>query len=112
MNLKMQQAAQKAVRDNLREHDKRLGYRGPLRVLAQSEEEAFFSEQVKGFEESPLSEGDVTEGVLTGNTAEALSIRIGNDKGSIVITSYSIHYTKLYELTCSRRCRIIHPLEF
>ena len=89
MNLKMQQAAQNAVRENLREHDKRLGYRGPQRILAQSDEEPFFSDQATGFAESPLSVGDVTEGVLIGSTADSLVVRIGNYKGLIPLKSLS-----------------------
>ena len=36
MNLEMQLAAQAAVQANLRDHDKRHGYRGPLAILTRS----------------------------------------------------------------------------
>lgn len=87
MNLGMQQAAQSAVRENLRAHDKRRGYRGPQRVLAESEEEGFLADQAARFAERPLGNGDYTEGILTGSTRDALLVRVGNEQGSIDLKS-------------------------
>jgi penicillin-binding protein 1A len=86
MNLAMQQAAQQAVRENLRSHDKRQGYRGPERVLSVQEEEIFLAQQSASLEKSPPTEGTFLEGVLTDSTDEALLVRIGNFTGQIPLT--------------------------
>ncbi|BCA78224.1 PBP1A family penicillin-binding protein [Desulfuromonas sp. AOP6] len=87
MNLRMQQSAQSAVRENLRDHDKRRGYRGPQRILAESEEEIFLSEQADRLAERPLEIGDYIEGVLTGSTREVLLVRVGSEEGFVELKS-------------------------
>ncbi len=82
MNLGMQQAAQHATRENLRNHDKRQGYRGPLKVLNAEEEKEFLAGQAEGFSEPPPS-GEFIEAVLTGKSKGALQVRIGSFTGEI-----------------------------
>ncbi|OEU53838.1 MAG: penicillin-binding protein [Desulfuromonadales bacterium C00003096] len=82
MNLAMQQAAQKAVRNNLRNHDRRQGYRGPLRALGKQEQELFLTEQTATWPEAPPV-GERLEGVLIKGTKQELVVRIGSFTGLI-----------------------------
>jgi len=65
LNLAQQVAAQRAVRDNLREYDKRHGYRGPLAALDAAAESKFLQEQAEEFIKRPPAAGDLLEAVVT-----------------------------------------------
>ena len=70
MSLDMQLAAQEAVQANLREHDKRQGYRGPLVVLTEDEEAEFLQQQLENnsdTDEEPLAVDDVIEVIISGS---------------------------------------------
>lgn len=83
MNLSMQQAAQKSVQENLREYDRRRGYRGPLRVLGAEEEEPFLTEQTARLGDRPPATGMLTEALLTGGNEQKLQLRLGLFAGEI-----------------------------
>jgi penicillin-binding protein 1A len=83
MNVSMQQAAQRAVRDNLRAHDKRQGFRGPERILSATEEETFLADQDVRFEKSPPGSGQIVSCILTGGNTQVLQIRFGSFSGEI-----------------------------
>lgn len=83
MNLAMQQAAQAAVRDNLRAHDRRRGYRGPLRVLAGDEVANFRAEQDQAMGDRPLEPGTELEAVLTGANDQVLHLQIGERRATL-----------------------------
>ena len=84
MNLAQQVAAQKAVRGNLREYDKRHGYRGPLEVLDAAAESRFLSGQVDEFIKEPPEEGELIEAVITGSDGlGGAMVRFGNYQGRI-----------------------------
>ncbi|WP_429885336.1 penicillin-binding protein 1A [Geoalkalibacter halelectricus] len=83
MNLAMQQAAQEAVRDNLREHDKRRGYRGPLRVLPPAEVDAFVQSQAETLGTTPPAVGSLHEAVVRGADERRLRVRLGAWNGTI-----------------------------
>jgi penicillin-binding protein 1A len=83
MNLAQQVAAQKAVRDNLREYDKRHGYRGPLSSLDPAAEAQFLAEQSDAFIKEPPAVGDLVEAVVTGSDARAILVRLGSREGQI-----------------------------
>lgn len=83
MNLRMQQAAQRAVQGNLREHDRRHGYRGPLKVLSAKEEQAFLAEQDSALNGAPLIPGRLLKAVLTGGSGSELRVRVGSFIGRI-----------------------------
>lgn len=89
MNLQMQLAAQKGVRDNLRDHDRRHGYRGPLKVLSAKEEGAFLAEQDAALNGAPLVPGRLLKGVLTGGNGSELQVRVGPFLGRIPLGSAS-----------------------
>jgi penicillin-binding protein 1A len=84
MSVAMQQAAQRAVRDNLRAHDKRQGYRGPHQILTEEEEAAFLATQQESFDRNPPAVGALVQGVLSGGSAaEGLRVRLGPFTGQI-----------------------------
>jgi len=84
LNLAQQVAAQKAVRDNLREYDKRHGYRGPLGTLDPAAETKFLQEQTEEFIKDPPAEGDLVEAMVTGSDGRGgISVRFGNHQGLI-----------------------------
>lgn len=89
MNLQMQLAAQKAVRDNLRDHDRRHGYRGPLKTLSVQEEATFLAQQDASLNGAPLIPGRLLKGVLTGSSGSELQVRLGSFHGRIPLKSTS-----------------------
>ena len=83
MSVAMQEAAQTAVRNNLHDHDKRLGFRGPEYVLTQEEAEGFLLEQTEQFIENPPEIGATLEAVLLSGDQEQLHLRVGDWTGVI-----------------------------
>ena len=83
MNLQMQLAAQAAVQANLRDHDKRRGYRGALAVLTPEEEELFLSEQVESFTEKTPQVDAFIEAVVSGSDKKSLYVHFADRKGRI-----------------------------
>ncbi|WP_225072533.1 PBP1A family penicillin-binding protein [Desulfuromonas sp. CSMB_57] len=86
MNVEMQQAAQEAVQSNLRRHDRRWGFRGPLRTLSAGEQNIFVARQEATIEQPPAP-GSLIEGVLTGQEQNRLLVRVGRFTGSIPLSS-------------------------
>jgi len=78
MNLDQQVSAQRAVRDNLREYDKRHGYRGPLGSLDLEAEAKFLAEQGDLFIKDPPEADDLAEAVVTGSDARRVLVRLGS----------------------------------
>lgn len=87
MNVSMQESAQIAVRNNLHDHDKRLGFRGPERVLSEEEAEAFLLEQTERIAKSPPDIGELIDAVLVGSDEERLHLRVGEQTGFILRSS-------------------------
>ncbi len=83
MNLNMQLAAQAAVQANLRDHDKRRGYRGPLAVLSPEEETEFLRLQTEAFAAQLPKVDDIIEGVISGADQKRLRVRIADREGRI-----------------------------
>ncbi|BCR07048.1 penicillin-binding protein 1A [Desulfuromonas versatilis] len=88
MNLGMQQVAQQAVRENLRELDKRQGFRGVEKVLSADEEAAFLADQEQKLGDKLVAPGDLLDAVLTGGSGNQLEVRIGPFKGEIPRSGY------------------------
>lgn len=84
MNPALQQAAQQAVRNNLRAHDRRQGYRGPLRTLDAEQQQAFLKEQETAWPEPPAV-GERLEGVLLEGSRQSLLVQIGSHLGTIAL---------------------------
>jgi penicillin-binding protein 1A len=85
MNLDMQLAAQAAVQANLRDHDKRQGYRGPLAILTEEEATGFFQQQVEAFVEKPPQVGDIIEAIISGADNKTLHLRFADREGRIAL---------------------------
>lgn len=84
LNLRQQLAAEKAVRGNLREYDKRHGYRGPLSALDPAGEQAFLSQQAEDFIRNPPAAGDLVEAVVSNaDGAGGVLVRFGMQTGRI-----------------------------
>ncbi len=87
MNLDMQLAAQAAVQANLRDHDKRQGYRGPLAVLSAEQETEFLSQQTEAFIKKPPEVDDVIEAVISGADKQSLQLRVAEQQGRVSLKS-------------------------
>jgi penicillin-binding protein 1A len=85
INIPMQQAAEKAVRNNLRNHDKRQGYRGPLQLGDDQTPESFLDDQQKALLKQPLTQGVLIQALVTGGNAEQINCQIGEREGLIQI---------------------------
>jgi penicillin-binding protein 1A len=85
INLPMQKVAQQAVKNNLRAHDKRRGYREAQQVLNQTEQEDFLHNQQEQFTTDPLQVGSYTQAIITGQKGDQLLCKIGAKTGSISI---------------------------
>jgi penicillin-binding protein 1A len=83
MNLAQQVVAQQAVRNNLREYDKRHGYRGPLGILDPAAEEKFLTEQSEAFIKDPPEVDDLVEALVVGSDAQQIRVRMASGEGII-----------------------------
>ncbi len=83
VNFAQQVAAQRAVRDNLREYDKRHGYRGPLGAFDETAEARFLAEQGEAFIKEPPAADDLVEAVVTGSNSREILVRLGSQQGRI-----------------------------
>ena len=97
LNVEMQKAANMAVTEGLREHDKRRGYRGPIKRLGSIEEmdafRAAWDERLGG---EPLVTEKIYEGLVTSvdKKASSLGVDIGSRHG--VISSRDLRWARLY----------------
>jgi penicillin-binding protein 1A len=87
MNLDMQLAAQTAVQENLGDHDKRQGYRGPIAVMSLEEERDFLSEQAESLGQATFEINQTLEAVLSGADKKNLYVRFAGKEGYIPLDS-------------------------
>lgn len=85
INLPMQQVARQAVKNNLRAHDKRRGYRGAEQVLDKVAIEDFLAKQVEQFTEEPLAVDSYTQAIIIGQEGDLVLCKIGDRDGTISI---------------------------
>lgn len=83
MNLNMQLDAQASVQANLRDYDKRHGYRGPLSVLSAEEVTEFLGQQVENFARDLPQVDDIVEGVISGADSKSLHLQIADQEARI-----------------------------
>jgi penicillin-binding protein 1A len=85
VNIEMQKAARKEVEIGLRDLDRRQGYRGPEEHLAPEQIEGFSKDLQATFQETPLSEGTSTKGVVidVDDKAGTATVRMGDARGII-----------------------------
>ena len=88
VNLKMQEAAQKALERGLRELDKREGYRGPLRHLEPNEIALYLAQQGEKLNNFQLIPGTILEAlVIEVNDQEKRAIvQLGETKGVLPLS--------------------------
>ncbi len=87
MDLGMQLTAQAEVQENLREHDKRQGYRSPLAVLSPEAESVFLDQQAEAFAAKQPQLDDIIEAVVSGSDNQNLHLRIAEHDGRISLKS-------------------------
>jgi len=83
LNLTMQQAAREAVRENLRNHDKRRGYRGPEQILAAEEWSTFLATQQEELTEEKPQVGSFLQALVIDGTETEIRCLVGEMKGVI-----------------------------
>ena len=86
INLKLQQAALDAVRQNLRAHDKRRGFRPVETVLDELSQEEFLAAQREEITQDQLETGFETRAVVVGRDGDHILCRIGDYSGTIPIS--------------------------
>ncbi|MDH3974008.1 MAG: PBP1A family penicillin-binding protein [Deltaproteobacteria bacterium] len=81
LDIKMQKAAQKALKKGLFNLDRRQGYRGPERRIADAEAEAFIEELQKKLENHPVKEGEIYKGIVVkvNSAKKYVDVKIGKD---------------------------------
>lgn len=100
LNVEMQIAANRAVTEGLREHDKRRGYRGPVKKLKTIEQmDAFRAEWDARLGSEPLQTEKIYEGVVTSvdKKASSIGVDIGSRHG--IISSRDLRWARLYNPT-------------
>ena len=85
INLPMQKVAQQAVKNNLRAHDKRRGYRGSQQVLDEAAQVEYLLKQEEQFITDPLKVGSYTQAIIVGQKGDQLLCKLGAETGSISI---------------------------
>jgi penicillin-binding protein 1A len=83
INLRMQEAARQAVKNNLRDHDKRQGYRGPQQVLDDRAQAEFLGKQTAELAETPLADGQFRQALVVGQKGDAILCRLAERTGVI-----------------------------
>lgn len=86
VNVAMQSIAQKALKKGLYDLDRRQGYRGPIRHIAEEEIDAVITELQEKLEKNPIKEDEVYEGIVTevNSKEKHLLVNIGKEaKGKI-----------------------------
>lgn len=85
MNAGMQRAAFESLRKGLKDVDKRQGYRGPLKNLAESEVDPYCSKVEDGIDSAVLKTGETYQGVVVGFNPEKgdAIVRVGERRGTL-----------------------------
>lgn len=83
INLEMQLAAQNAVKANLREHDKRRGFRAVEEILDEQAQQDFLAQQREEFAAKPLQVGTETRAIVIGRGQDLILCRLGDTTGAI-----------------------------
>ncbi len=88
VNLKMQEAARKALDRGLRELDKREGYRGPLRHLGPDEMDAYLEDMALQLEGVDLTPGKILEALVVevNDEHQEARVRMGDTNGVLPLS--------------------------
>ena len=98
LDVRLQEAANRAVKKGLRAHDKRRGFRPPARnILAEAAENGDFREPAEilaTYEHYrwrlPINAGDIVPAVVTGADGEAMRVRFGPYEARVVPRGLSV----------------------
>ncbi len=82
LNTDMQRAAEAAVKQGLRDLDKRQGWRGPLKTLSPDELVSLAAATEDTTDMSP-DEGEIVEGVVTKVARDYVEVRVGSTAGRL-----------------------------
>jgi penicillin-binding protein 1A len=82
LNSAMQRAAQVALRQGLRDYDKRHGWRGPVTNLVADGVEDLETHRLSGWNE-PIQAGKLIPGIVLASDDQSATVRIGNYRGEI-----------------------------
>ncbi|SHJ49625.1 penicillin-binding protein 1A [Malonomonas rubra DSM 5091] len=85
INLPMQHVAREAVKENLRNHAKRQGFRAVETVLDEEAQQEFFAEQIETFSDEPLQIGDFAEAIVIGQQGDQILCKLADTTGVISI---------------------------
>ncbi|MBI5286433.1 MAG: PBP1A family penicillin-binding protein, partial [Deltaproteobacteria bacterium] len=101
LNVELQKAANEAVKLGLREHDRRRGYRGPIKQLSKREEiDSFLEKGREDLSKRPLQKGRVYQGLVTGVNIRGRYIEVAIDsKTKGRITFEDIEWARLFNPT-------------
>mgnify|MGYP001610618421 CR=1 FL=1 len=100
LNVEFQEAANEAVAFGLKEHDKRRGYRGPVKRLAKKDEmDAFLTEVITELNGKQLEAGKIYEGLVTAvdTQGQYFLVNIGAHKARLAFEDAA--WAKLYNPT-------------
>src|SRR3989338_4808549 len=100
LNVEFQEAANEAVAFGLKEHDKRRGYRGPVKRLAKKDEmDAFLTEVITELNGKQLETGKIYEGLVTAvdTQGQYFLVNIGAHKARLAFEDAV--WAKLYNPT-------------
>ncbi len=88
VNLKMQTAAENAIKKGLKEFDRREGFRGPIGRVNFAVEKDYYRQMIKRLSENPLVIGSITEGVVikVDSKKKETLVRIGDKKGILPLS--------------------------
>jgi len=85
LNIKMQESAERAVVEGVKEIDKRQGFRGPAKRLKPEEADLFTSKLSEAIVKNPLEVGKTVEGLVEkiDNKGKFVSVRIGDIRAKL-----------------------------
>ncbi len=100
INVEMQKAANEAVAAGLRAHDRRRGFRGPLRTLTVAEDiDSFIEEGDQALSRRPIEVNRQYKGLVTevSSLKRYVTVKIGSREGRIYFTD--MNWARLYNPT-------------
>jgi penicillin-binding protein 1A len=89
LDLRMQQIAERAVRDGLKALDRRRGYRGPIRRLGENDAQPFLDRQERAYGKDGPAVGSSVEALVVRSTPEHATLRIGGSEAVLHASAMS-----------------------
>jgi len=86
INLEMQQVARESVKENLRNHGKRQGFRPVEEILDAAAQQEFLAEQLQALSEEPLKIGSFSKALVIDQQKDQILCQIADQTGVIAIS--------------------------